>query len=182
EVHAVAGGLARGHESGQVFIGRAGGHDQHEIGAHYFGDGREVFGWVVVQVAVGCGRDADGPDFAQQQGVAVGGAAGHGLRGDLAAGAGAVFYYHALLQALAQLLRQRARDDVGAGAWREAYIQPDGRIRVLREAGHGQAQQDGRQQAAQDRLHGWSPWVWPAGAWPSVVLGGVGLRGDQQTR
>src|SRR5690606_39674601 len=59
EVDAVIRLLAGGDEGLQVFVGRIGGHHQHEVHAHHFRDRREVFGGVVVQIAVGGGRNTD---------------------------------------------------------------------------------------------------------------------------
>ncbi|MNL10010.1 hypothetical protein D3C87_1307980 [compost metagenome] len=149
EVDSVRRLLATRNERSQVLVRRVGRHHQHEVGAHHFGDGREIARRVVVQVAVGGRRNADGAHLAQQDRLAIGGAARHGLRGDLPARAHLVFHHHAFAQQGAHVLRQRTGHDVGPGTWRKAHVQAHGAIGKLRHRGDGQAQHETAQQAAQ---------------------------------
>ena len=71
------------------------------------------------------------------------------LRGDLAAGAGAVLHDHRRAELVLQLLGQDARDGIGAAARREADQDADRLRRLrLREAG-GKGEQACQEQAAQ---------------------------------
>ena len=73
----------------------------------------------------------------QEQGVAVGGGCLQGLRGDLAASAGAVVHHHRGAQLVLELLAQGAGDGVGAGTGGKAHQQLDGG--VAGRLGSGQA-------------------------------------------
>ncbi|MNI42884.1 hypothetical protein D3C73_971930 [compost metagenome] len=149
EVDSVRCLLAPFNKRRQVLIRRIGRHHQHEVGAHHFGDRCEIARRVVVQVAVGGRRNADGAHLAQQDRLAIGGAARHGLRGDLPSRAHLVFHHHAFAQQRAHVLRQGTGDDVRPGAWRKAHVQAHGAIGKLRHRGDGQAQHETAQQAAQ---------------------------------
>ena len=66
-----------------------------------------------------------------EDGVTVGSRAAHRFRGEIAAGATAVFHHHRLAETLAQLLPHQTGDDVGDAAGREGDLQRD----VLRRIG-----------------------------------------------
>jgi hypothetical protein len=65
-----------------------------------------------------------------EDGVTVGRRATHRFRGEIAAGATAVFYHHRLAETLAQLLSHQTGDDVGDAAGREGDLQRDGLRRI----------------------------------------------------
>ncbi|MNV72813.1 hypothetical protein D3C71_1659280 [compost metagenome] len=160
EIEAVRRLPAAVDECRQILVRGIGRHHQHEVGAHHFGDRREIAGRVVIQVAVGGRRNADGTDLAQEQGLAVRRTARHGLRGDLPARAHLVFHHHAFTQQRPHVLRQRARHDVGPRSRRKAHVQTHGAVGELRHRRDRQAQQEAAQQAAQRRCHGCLRVVW----------------------
>jgi hypothetical protein len=125
-------------------------HHQDEVRAHQLRHHRQLARRVVGQLGIGRRGDADRTHLAQQQGVAIRRALGHGLRADLAAGAGAVVDHHRLPEQLAELEADGAGDDIRSGAGREADDQAHlavgvgarlGERRQRQAGGEGQGEQ-----------------------------------------
>jgi len=81
-------------------------------------------------------------DGAQQQGVAIGRAAGHKFGGNVAASPCAVFYNHGLPQCFLQLDGYAPRHDIGGTTGCVTHNQTDGFIGVIDILGMGRESQN----------------------------------------
>ena len=96
---------------------------------------REILHRIVGQLRIRARRDRVRAGRAEREGVTVRGRLGRGVRADRSAGACLVFDDHLLAEALAELLRDDARHDVGGASRREADDQLDGPVGVIALAG-----------------------------------------------
>ena len=142
-------------------------------------DGGEVAHDVEGQVAVERGVGGVRAHGRHHQGVAVGGAAGHVLGGDVAGGAGAVLHHHGLAQPGGDALRHHAGGGVGAAARREADHEADRAVgtpggagrRWLRAGGGRGNERHGGEQRKEARGASWAASSLRALAAPAVVRG-----------
>src|SRR2546429_2540004 len=113
--------------------------DQHLRRAGEKRDRREVLVWVVRQRLVEMLVRRDRAIDADEQRVAVGWRVGHGLRADVAAGAGAVLHDERLAKRCLQLRAEQAPDDIRRRARWERHDELD-RVRGiwLRRRGHAE--------------------------------------------
>jgi hypothetical protein len=105
-------------------------HRQHFRHAHHQRDESEILLYVVRDLAERVGRDHQRRGTVDHHGVAVGRRLGRAIDAEHAADAGNVLDDHRLAELARHALRQRAAEDVGRTAGREADDQLDGLVRI----------------------------------------------------
>jgi hypothetical protein len=119
------------HELGEAGDGKVAARDQHERIRGDVAERHEVAHRVVGQRLDERAVHDHVEDAADEHRVAVGGRARHVLGAHERARARAVLHDHALLEALAELLRQMAREDIGAAAGPDRHDEANGAAGIV---------------------------------------------------